>query len=68
MLLARSDLRKVLAAGLLMPLASLPLLLFFFPLLPRTQLPLWNFLAAPASRTSGFSDAVEPGSSSSAGA
>ncbi|MBC8017806.1 MAG: DUF3488 domain-containing protein, partial [Verrucomicrobia bacterium] len=68
MQLARSDLRKVLAAGLLMPLASLPLLLFFFPLLPRTQLPLWNFLAAPASRTSGFSDSVEPGSSSNAGA
>jgi transglutaminase-like putative cysteine protease len=68
MMLARSDLRKVLAAGLLMPLAALPLLLFFFPLLPRTQLPLWNFLAAPVSRTSGFSDTVEPGSSSSAGA
>lgn len=65
--LVRSDLRKVLAAGLLMPLASLPLLLFFFPLLPRTQLPLWNFLAVSASRTPGISDTVEPGSSSSAG-
>jgi transglutaminase-like putative cysteine protease len=67
MSLAHSDLRKVLAAGLLMPLVSLPLLIFFFPLLPRTQLPLWNFLAAPASRTSGFSDQVEPGISSQAG-
>jgi transglutaminase-like putative cysteine protease len=67
MQLSRADLRKVLAGGLLMPLASLPLLIFFFPLLPRTQLPLWNFLAAPASRTSGFSDSVEPGSSSATG-
>jgi transglutaminase-like putative cysteine protease len=68
MLLSRSDLRRVLAAGLLLPLASLPLLIFFFPLLPRTQIPLWNFLAVPASRTSGFSDQVEPGSSAIAGA
>lgn len=67
MLLNRPELRKVLTVGVLMPLASLPLLLFFFPLLPRTQLPLWNFMAAPAARTSGFSDQVEPGSSSVAG-
>ena len=45
MLLARADLRKVLLAGLAIPLASLPLLLFFFPILPRTQIPLWNFIA-----------------------
>ncbi|MDA8430143.1 MAG: DUF3488 and transglutaminase-like domain-containing protein [Geobacteraceae bacterium] len=65
--LARSDLRRVLAAGVLLPLASLPLMIFFFPLLPRTQLPLWNFLAAPATRTTGFSDQVEPGNSAVAG-
>jgi transglutaminase-like putative cysteine protease len=68
MRLSRTELRKVLAAGVLMPLASLPLLLFFFPLLPRTQLPLWNFMAAPVARTSGFSEQVEPGSSSTASA
>ncbi len=61
MLLSRPDLHKVLIAGCLMPLLSLPLLLFFFPILPRTQMPLWNFLAVPAVRTSGFSDKVEPG-------
>lgn len=61
MLLSRADLRKVLMAGCLMPLLSLPLLLFFFPVLPRTQLPLWNFLSSPAVRTSGYSDKVEPG-------
>ncbi|MBI2353517.1 MAG: DUF3488 domain-containing protein [Deltaproteobacteria bacterium] len=60
MTLARPDLRKVLAAGLLMPLASLPLLLFFFPLLPRTQLPLWNILP-PTAHATGFSDRIEPG-------
>lgn len=67
MTLSSRDLRRVLAAGLLIPLASLPLLVFFFPLLPRTQLPLWNFLAAPASRPSGFSDKVETGGSSTVG-
>ena len=65
--LARSDLRKVLLAGLAMPLASLPLLILFFPILPRTQLPLWNFIAETAARPSGFSDKVEPGSSSAVG-
>jgi len=63
MRLPRGDLRRVLAAGLLMPLASVPLLLIFFPLLPRTQLPLWNIAAAPQARSTGFSDRVEPGRS-----
>lgn len=67
MTLSRLDLRRVLAAGLLMPLASIPLLLFLFPVLPRTQFPLWHFLAAPVTRTSGFSDRVETGNSSSVG-
>ena len=60
-----TDLRKVLVAGALMPLVSLPLLVFFFPLLPRTQLPLWNFLAVPVSSVTGFSEVVEPGTSAS---
>jgi transglutaminase-like putative cysteine protease len=67
MTLHPADLRKVLAAGVLMPLVSLPLLIFFFPLLPRTQLPLWNFLATPATRSSGFSETVEPGRSPNIG-
>ncbi|MBK5274239.1 MAG: DUF3488 domain-containing transglutaminase family protein [Desulfuromonadales bacterium] len=67
MLLQRADLRKVLLAGVAMPLASLPLLILFFPILPRTQLPLWNFMAAPSVRPSGFSDKVEPGSSATVG-
>jgi len=67
MVLARADLRKVLLAGVLMPLASLPLLLLFFPILPRTQIPLWNFLASSVARSSGLNDQVEPGSSSAVG-
>ncbi len=58
---SKLELRKVLLAGLLMPLLSIPLLLFFFPVLPRTQMPLWHFMAAPTVQTSGFSDKVEPG-------
>ncbi|MBL0225502.1 MAG: DUF3488 domain-containing protein [Geobacteraceae bacterium] len=67
MQLSRADLRKVLLAGVAMPLVSLPLLLLFFPLLPRTQMPLWNLLAAPTVRPAGFSDKVEPGSSAAVG-
>lgn len=67
MRLSTADLRKVLLAGLLMPIFSLPLMLFFFPLLPRTQLPLWNFLHSTVGLKSGLSDKVEPGSQSSVG-
>ncbi len=67
MVLSRADLRRVVAAGLFMPLASLPLLVIFFPILPRTQLPLWNFLSPAIARTSGIADKVEPGSSANIG-
>jgi len=67
LVLPRAHLRKVLAVGAVMPLASLPLLVIFFPILPRTQIPLWNILAAPAARPSGFSDKVEPGTSATVG-
>ena len=67
MVLSRADMRPVLAAGLLLPLASLPLMLFFFPILPRTPIPLWNFLHSPAAHTTGMADKVEPGSRSSVG-
>jgi len=67
MQLPRGGLRKVLLAGVMMPLASLPLLLLFFPILPRTQLPLWNFVAASVGNPSGFSDKVEPGRSAAVG-
>lgn len=65
MRLSMAELKKVLAAALLMPLLSLPLTLFFFPLLPRTQLPLWNYLNSTAGIATGLSDKVEPGRQSS---
>lgn len=65
MMVSLRDLKKILFSALLMPLLAVPLLLFFFPIMPRTQLPLWQFLNQPTSRTTGYSDIVEPGSQSS---
>lgn len=65
MTVSKPDLKKILFSGLLMPLLAVPLLLVFFPIMPRTQMPLWHFLNQPTARTTGFSDAVEPGSQSS---
>lgn len=59
------DLKRIVLSGLLMPALAVPLLLFFFPIMPRTQLPLWHFLSPPATRTTGYADTVEPGSQSS---
>ena len=63
--LSKSDLKKVLSVSALMPAASLPILLFLFVLLPRTQFPLWDFLNRSAPKTVGFSDKVDPGGSAS---
>jgi protein-glutamine gamma-glutamyltransferase len=60
-------LRTLLSVALLMPAASLPLMLLFFLILPRTQYPLWNFLNVGGGRVSGFSEKVVPGSSTSSG-
>lgn len=61
-------LRRVVAAALAMPAASLPLLLVFFAILPRPQFPLLSFLNAPGEITTGLSERVEPGTSSSVAA
>lgn len=68
MLVTKPDLKKILISGLLIPVISLPLLIFFFPIMPRTQLPIWNFLNPSPSGTSGYSEAVEPGSKSNVSA
>ncbi len=65
MTVSRPDLKRILISGILMPVLAVPLLLFFFPLMPRTQMPLWNFLNQGSSRVTGYSDTVEPGSQSS---
>jgi transglutaminase-like putative cysteine protease len=59
--LARRPLRAVLAIGLGLPLVSLLFVPLLFFILPRTQLPLWNFLNQAQGASSGISDHVEPG-------
>jgi protein-glutamine gamma-glutamyltransferase len=58
-------LRKIVAVALLLPLGSLPLMAFFFFLLPRTQYPLWEFLNTAVVQQTSFSDKVRPGSAAS---
>lgn len=65
--LTRKSLWRVIGVSLAMPAASVPLVMFFFAILPRTQYPLLNFLNVPAERSAGFSDRVEPGRASSVG-
>jgi protein-glutamine gamma-glutamyltransferase len=61
--LDRTQLKKVLSVAGLMPVASLPILLFLFVCLPRTQYPLWDFLNRGAPASAGFSETVRPGGS-----
>ena len=65
MTVSKPDLKRILLSGLLMPILAVPLLLLFFPIMPRTQLPLWNFLNPSVTRTVGYADTVEPGTQSS---
>ncbi|HBA86496.1 MAG TPA: DUF3488 domain-containing protein [Geobacter sp.] len=62
--LPRDQAKTVLSVSTLIPVASLPLLLFFFLILPRTQYPLWNFATGQAGKKTGFSDVVKPGETS----
>lgn len=62
--LSSRGLRQATLAGLLIPLAALTLTPFFFPILPRTQLPLWNFIQQTGgTQPAGLADTVTPGSS-----
>jgi transglutaminase-like putative cysteine protease len=65
MTVSKPDLKRIIFSALLMPVLTVPLLLIFFPIMPRTQMPLWHFLSPPPTRITGYSDAVEPGSQSS---
>jgi len=62
-----TDLKKILSVSLMMPLVSIPVLLVFFFILPRTQYPLWNFLNTAGQKVAGFSESVEPGSTAGVG-
>jgi transglutaminase-like putative cysteine protease len=63
--LTRRGMRRVASVAAAMPVASVPLILLFFIILPRPQFPLWNFLSPSGDRTTGLGDRVEPGSSAS---
>ena len=63
--LTRAELKKALTVACLMPVSALPILLFLFVFLPRTQFPLWNFLNHGGAASVGFSETVSPGGSSS---
>jgi len=63
--LSPRGLRQASLAGLLIPLAALALTPLFFPILPRTQFPLWNFIQqVGGSQPTGLADTVTPGTSS----
>lgn len=64
---SRASLKKIVSAALALPAGSLPLILLFFVILPRTQYPLWNFLNVGGGKATGFSEKVAPGSASSVG-
>ena len=64
MTVTKADLKRILLSGLLMPVLAVPLLILYFPIMPRTQMPLWHFLTPTPSRTTGYTDTVEPGSQS----
>jgi hypothetical protein len=61
----RSDLGPLLKTSLAIPLATVPLMVFFFFILPRTQFPLWDFLARGGSDRPGISDTLQPGDKAS---
>ncbi|MEJ2199437.1 MAG: DUF3488 domain-containing protein [Desulfuromonadaceae bacterium] len=61
LLLEPGKARRLLTFSLLLPACSLPLMLLFFAILPRTEHALWNFLNPGTTATTGFSDQVRPG-------
>ena len=63
--LRRNDLGPLLKTALAIPFATVPLMVFFFFILPRTQFPLWDFLARGGSERAGISDSLQPGDKSS---
>ncbi len=59
--LGRRDWRLLLKVMTLLPVGSLLLMLVLFVVLPRTQMPLWNFLNPKPTAVIGMSDEVRPG-------
>ncbi len=62
--LDHTGLKRLVAVGFGIPAAALLLTPLFFPILPRTQLPLWQFIQqAGGTQPAGLPDTVTPGSS-----
>jgi transglutaminase-like putative cysteine protease len=59
--LPRRDLWRLVRVALVMPAASLVLMLGFFVILPRTAHPLWNFLNPAGRAVAGLAESVSPG-------
>ena len=59
---SRNEFRLLGKVLLTLPAGSLLLMGLLFFILPRTQLPLWNFLNPPARSTIGMTDRIRPGS------
>lgn len=62
--LQRRQLRKTFVVATGMTVVSIPLIILFFVILPRTQFPLWNVMAGGGAST-GFTDTVSPGAAPS---
>ena len=62
LVLSGRELWRLLRVALLMPAASLVLMLGFFVILPRTASPLWNFLNPAQQAVAGLAESVNPGS------
>ena len=60
--LPRRDLWRLVRVALIMPAASLVLMLGFFVILPRTGQPLWNFLNPASRAVAGLAESISPGS------
>lgn len=59
--LPRRDFWRLLRVALIMPVASLVLMLGFFVILPRTGQPLWNFLTPAHKTVSSLTESLDPG-------
>jgi len=61
---AAGELRSIVTVALLQPLTAMPLIIFLFFILPRTQFPLWHGISMAGGDRPGISDTVLPGDKS----
>ena len=57
----RAEVRQLVKVALLLPVGSLVLMVLLFFILPRTQMPLWDFLNQRSGKSAGLTDQVTPG-------